>query len=119
NANREDWTRDPFTMIEEGGQFYGRGVSDMKAQDAIWTDAILRYNPERYTPPRTIKLALTCGEEGGGFTNGASWLAQNHKNLVDARIALTEGGGGDLDASGKRLAVTVMAGEKTTTNFTL
>ncbi len=119
NANREDWARDPFTMIEEGGEFYGRGVSDMKAQDAIWTDAILRYNAERYKPARTIKLALTCGEEGGGFTNGASWLAQNHKSLIDAKIALTEGGGGDLDASGKRLAVTVMAGEKSTTNFTL
>src|SRR5262249_33206242 len=65
------------------------------------------------------KLALTCGEEGGGFTNGASWLAQNHKDVVDAGVALTEGGGGDLDASGKKLAVTVMAGEKATTNFVL
>ena len=24
-ARREDWTRDPFTLIEEGGDFYGRG----------------------------------------------------------------------------------------------
>jgi acetylornithine deacetylase/succinyl-diaminopimelate desuccinylase-like protein len=119
NANRADWARDPFALLEEGGQFYGRGVSDMKAQDAIWTGAILRYNKEGYKPSRTIKLALTCGEEGGGFTNGASWLAQNHKDLIDAKIALTEGGGGDLDASGQRLAVTVMAAEKTTTNFTL
>ncbi|THD50739.1 MAG: M20/M25/M40 family metallo-hydrolase, partial [Phenylobacterium sp.] len=27
NAFRADWTRDPFTLIEENGQFYGRGVS--------------------------------------------------------------------------------------------
>jgi acetylornithine deacetylase/succinyl-diaminopimelate desuccinylase-like protein len=80
---------------------------------------MLRYNAERYRPTRTIKLALTCGEEGGGFTNGANWLAQNHKDAVDAGIALTEGGGGDLDRSGKKLAVTVMAGEKNTTNFVL
>jgi acetylornithine deacetylase/succinyl-diaminopimelate desuccinylase-like protein len=119
NANREDWVRDPFAMIEEGGQFYGRGVSDMKSQDAIWADAIVRYNAEGYKPARTIKLALTCGEEGGGFTNGASWLARNHKDLIDATIALTEGGGGDLDASGRKLAVTVMGGEKATTGFTL
>ena len=28
-ARRADWTRDPFTLIEENGNFYGRGTSDM------------------------------------------------------------------------------------------
>jgi acetylornithine deacetylase/succinyl-diaminopimelate desuccinylase-like protein len=118
NAKREDWVRDPFVMVEEGGQFYGRGVSDMKSQDAIWADNMVRYNAEGYKPPRTIKMALTCGEETGGFVNGAGWLAQNQRELIDAGIALTEGGGGDLDAKGKKLAVTVMAAEKTAANFT-
>jgi acetylornithine deacetylase/succinyl-diaminopimelate desuccinylase-like protein len=118
NAKREDWVRDPFTMIEEGGQFYGRGVSDMKAQDAIWADTMVRLHKEGYKPARTIKMALTCGEEGG-FVNGAGWLAQNQRALIDAGIALTEGGGGDLDASGKKLAVTVMAAEKSGGNFIL
>src|SRR5579864_8430387 len=27
-AKREDWTRDPFKLIEENGYFYGRGTSD-------------------------------------------------------------------------------------------
>jgi acetylornithine deacetylase/succinyl-diaminopimelate desuccinylase-like protein len=118
NAKREDWVRDPFVMIEENGEFYGRGVSDMKAQDAIWADAMLRYQNEGYKPRRAIKMALTCGEEGG-FPNGAGWLAQNQRELIDAGIALTEGGGGDLDAKGKKLAVTVMAAEKTSANFVL
>lgn len=118
NARRADWVRDPFVMIEEGGEFYGRGVSDMKAQDAIWADNLIRYYAEGYRPTRTIKMALTCGEEGG-FVNGAGWLAQNQRDLIDAGIALTEGGGGDLDAKGKKLAVTVMAAEKTSTNFVL
>lgn len=119
NAKREDWVRDPFVMIEESGEFYGRGVSDMKAQDAIWADNMVRYNSEGYRPVRTIKMALTCGEETGGFVNGAGWLAQNQRELIDAGIALTEGGGGDLDARGGKLAVTVMAAEKTSANFTL
>jgi len=119
NAKREDWVRDPFVMIEENGEFYGRGVSDMKAQDAIWADNLVRYNAEGYKPPRTIKMALTCGEEGGGFANGAAWLAQNQRDLIGAGIALTEGGGGDLDSKGKKLAVTVMGAEKTSANFTL
>jgi len=25
-AKREDWVRDPFTLIEENGYFYGRGA---------------------------------------------------------------------------------------------
>ena len=119
NAFRADWTRDPFALVEENGQFYGRGVSDMKSQDAIWADNMVRYNAEGYHPRRTIRMALTCGEEGGGFVNGADWLAQNHRELVDAGIGLTEGGGGDLDAEGKRLAVTVMAAEKVFSVFTL
>src|SRR5262245_19581105 len=72
NARREDWVRDPFVMVEENGEFYGRGVSDMKSQDAIWADNMVRYNAEGLKPLRTIKMALTCGEETGGFTNGAN-----------------------------------------------
>ena len=36
---------------------------------------------------RPIKLALTCGEEGGGQANGASWLVQNRRDLIDAAFA--------------------------------
>ena len=34
-AKRADWTRDPFTLIEENGYFYGRGTLDDKAQASI------------------------------------------------------------------------------------
>src|SRR5712664_3020058 len=34
-AKREDWTRDPFTLVEENGSFYARGASDDKAEAAI------------------------------------------------------------------------------------
>jgi Peptidase family M20/M25/M40 len=27
-AKREDWTRDPFKLVEENGSFYARGASD-------------------------------------------------------------------------------------------
>ena len=118
-AKREDWTRDPFTLIEEGGYFYARGASDMKAQAAIWVDTLIRYRQEGFHPRRTIKIALTCGEEGGSPFNGASWLVQNRRELIDAAFALNEGGGGSLDASGKRIAHGVEAGEKTSQSFTL
>jgi len=36
-------------------------------------------------------VALTAGEETGGLV-GARWLAQNHRDLIDAELALNEGG---------------------------
>lgn len=118
-AKREDWTRDPFTLVEEGGYFYARGSSDDKAQAAIWVDSLVRYKTEGFKPRRTIKMALTCGEEGGGPFNGASWLVKNRRDLIDAAFALNEGAGGQLDDHGKRIAHTVEAGEKTAQSFTL
>jgi acetylornithine deacetylase/succinyl-diaminopimelate desuccinylase-like protein len=118
-AKREDWTRDPFTLVEEGGYFYGRGASDDKAQASIWVDTLIRYRKESFKPRRTIKMALTCGEEGGAPFNGASWLVANKRDLIDAAFALNEGAGGQLDDHGKRVAHTIEAGEKTSQSFTL
>jgi acetylornithine deacetylase/succinyl-diaminopimelate desuccinylase-like protein len=58
-ARREDWTRDPFTLIEEGGYFYGRGTGDMKAQAATWVDTMIRLKQEGFKHRRAIKMALT------------------------------------------------------------
>lgn len=33
-AKREDWTRDPFKLVEENGNFYARGAVDDKAEGA-------------------------------------------------------------------------------------
>ncbi len=118
-AKREDWTRDPFKLVEEGGFFYGRGAADDKAQAAIWVDTLIRYRQEGFHPRRTIKMALTCGEEGGAPFNGASWLVENRRDLIDAEFALNEGAGGQLDDHGKRVAHAIEAGEKTSQSFTL
>lgn len=118
-ARREDWVRDPFTLIEEGGYFYARGASDDKSQAAIWTDAMVRFKAEGFKPKRTIKLALTCGEESVGAFNGAEWLAKNKPDLIAAEFALNEGGGGRLDASGKQILLAMQVGEKTVQNYRL
>src|SRR5688572_29597972 len=118
-AKREDWERDPFTLVEENGYFYARGASDDKAQAAIWTDLLIRFKREGYQPRRTLKVALTCGEEGGGQVNGAAWLAQNRRELIDAAFALNEGAGGSLDAAGKPVVHNIQAGEKTFVSFRL
>ena len=62
-ANRADWERDPFTLVEENGNFYARGSIDDKAQAAVWVDTLIRFREEGFRPRRTIRVALTCGEE--------------------------------------------------------
>jgi acetylornithine deacetylase/succinyl-diaminopimelate desuccinylase-like protein len=116
-ARREDWSHDPFRLQEEGGYFYGRGTSDMKAQAAIWVDNLIRYREEGFEPRRTIKLALTCGEETNGAVNGAGWLVAHDRDGIDAAFALTEGVDGDLDAQGHRVDLEVLAAEKVSQNF--
>lgn len=118
-AKRSDWVRDPFTLIEENGYFYARGTADDKSQAAIWTDTLIRFAKAGYKPKRTIKLALTCGEETSGAFNGAEWLAKNKRDLIDAQFALNEGGGGRSDGKGKLLVQTIQVGEKAYQDFTL
>ncbi|WP_338466999.1 M20/M25/M40 family metallo-hydrolase [Novosphingobium sp. ZN18A2] len=118
-AKREDWVRDPFTLIEEDGFYYARGTVDDKAMASIWTDAMIRMKQQGYKPKRTIKLALTCGEETSGAFNGAEWLANNRRGLIDAAFALNEGGGGRTDGKGHLLVQTLQVGEKAYQDFTL
>ncbi len=116
-AKRADWTRDPFQFIEENGVYYGRGTSDMKVIDATWVDMLIRFKGEHYQPKRTIKLALTCGEETLEAFNGADYLAKNKRDLIDAAFALNEGGGGRADKDGKIQSQGVQVGEKVVQQF--
>ena len=116
-AKRSDLTRDPFTLIDENGYFYGRGTSDMKAMDATWVDAMSRFKQSGYRPKRTIKLALTCGEETTYAFNGAEWLAKNRPELISAAFALNEGGGGRTDGHGKLVVESIQVGEKAVQNY--
>jgi len=118
-ARREDWARDPFTLIEENGYFYGRGTDDMKAQVASWVDIMMRLKQEGFRHRRTVKMALTCGEETSTAFNGAGYLASHERDLIDAGFALNEGGGGRLDSSGKPLILTIQAAEKFPQNYQL
>jgi acetylornithine deacetylase/succinyl-diaminopimelate desuccinylase-like protein len=111
-ARREDWTRDPFTLVEEDGYFYARGAVDDKSMAAIWVDTLARFLEDGYQPPRTIKLALTCGEETIGAFNGAEHLAAEYPDLIAAGFALNEGAWGVLDEDGNRVMLTMQAGEK-------
>lgn len=116
-ALRSDWTdTDPFQFVEKDGYYYGRGTQDMKESDAILVATFLRLHREGYKPKRDLILALTADEEGGKF-NGADWLAQNHRELVDAAFVINpDAGGVELD-HGKPVMAGVEATEKVYADF--
>ena len=117
-AKRADWVRDPFTLIEENGYYYARGIADDKMMAATWADTLIRFKRDGYKPARTVKMALTCGEETDKAFNGAEYLANHKRDLVDAAFALNEGGGGDTDGKGKIVSQSIQVGEKIYQDYT-
>jgi acetylornithine deacetylase/succinyl-diaminopimelate desuccinylase-like protein len=117
-AKREDWSMDPFQLIERDGYFYGRGTGDDKAQAAVWIANMIRYKREGFKPGRDIIVALTADEEGGGPYNGVQWLLKNHPELINAEFCLNEGGWGEM-AGGRKISNDVQVSEKYVINFRL
>lgn len=116
DALPEDWERDPFTLIEENGYYFGRGVSDNKFGVAVLSNTLMRLKAERFMPGRDIILALSGDEESSMFTT--SQLATTYRDLIDAEFALVaDGGGGQLDENGQAIAFSVDSAEKTYASF--
>src|ERR1035441_5319938 len=115
-ALRSDWSTDPFQFVEKDGYYYGRGTQDMKESDAALVATFLRLHREGYKPRRDLILALTADEEGGQF-DGAEWLVQQHRELVDAAYVINpDAGGVELD-HGRVVVADVEATEKVYSDF--
>jgi len=118
-ARREDWSLDPFKLVEQEGYYYGRGTGDDKFMAAAFVNAFIRYVKEGYKPARDIVLVLETDEETlDADAVGMRWLLANHRDLIDAEYALNEGGGVSLRA-GKPYTVGVQTSEKLPVGFSL
>ncbi len=118
-ARRVDWERDPFTLVEENGFFYGRGTLDNKQGITQLTALFLRLKAEKYVPKRDLIIYFSGDEETSQATSVA--ISRNHRHLIDAEYALnTDSGGGSVDdQTGKPTIFTVQTAEKTYADFTL
>jgi acetylornithine deacetylase/succinyl-diaminopimelate desuccinylase-like protein len=118
-AKREDWKTDPFKLKEDDGYFTARGSSDDKAMAASFVSVLSQLKREGYKPSRDIILALTADEELGDVpSNGAFWLVNNQRALIDADFGINEGGGGQLN-NGKPILHRVQVAEKMYTTYKL
>jgi len=118
DALRDDWERDPFTLIEENGFFYGRGTSDDKSGTTLLTAAFLRLKSEAFVPTRDLIVAFTGDEETEMAT--IADLVDSHRDLIDAEFAINaDAGGGALDTDFAPIAYQLQAAEKTYVDFEL
>lgn len=117
-ARPEEWKRDPFTMVEEGGFFFGRGTLDMKNGVASLAATFMRLKREGFVPTRDLIIAFTGDEETRQAT--AKDLSTTHRDLIDAEFALnSDSGGGGLDAQGRATLYGLQTAEKTYASFEL
>ena len=118
DALPKDWERDPFTLVEEDGYFFGRGTLDDKFGITTLTTTFLRLKADGFVPNRDLILGFTGDEETGMETTQA--LADDYRELTDAEYVLNAGGGGGfLDHTGKATAFMIQAAEKTYATFEL
>ena len=115
-ARREDWERDPFTLVEENGYFFGRGTSDDKQGVVALASTFLRLKGEGFVPRRDLILFFSGDEETTQATTVN--MVRQHRELIDAEFALNaDAGGGTLDSNGKPLYFALQTAEKTYADF--
>lgn len=86
---------------------------------AAFVANLIRYKQEGYVPDRDIIIALETDEEILDRNKvGMQWLLENHRDLIDAELALNEGAAIGLK-DGKALRVGVQTSEKVPANFVL
>ncbi|MBX3561376.1 MAG: M20/M25/M40 family metallo-hydrolase [Sphingomonas sp.] len=117
DARPEDWERDPFTLIEEGGYFFGRGTGDNKAGIASLVSTILRMRAAGHRPRRTLVFAFIGDEETGMETTR---LVAAHEWVRGAEYAINaDAGGGLLAPDGRAMVYLIQGAEKTYATFRL
>ena len=118
-ADPKDWQRDPFTLVEENGYFFGRGTADVKDGIATLTATFLRLKREGFVPTRDLVIVFTGDEETEMATTRD--LSGTHKALLgDPEYALNyDGGGGTLEEDGTARTFSIQTAEKSYADYEL
>ena len=118
DAIPSDWERDPFTLIEEDGYFFGRGTLDNKLGIVSLTTAFQRLMRDEFTPTRDLVIAFTGDEETHMETIRS--LVTEHRALTNAEFVLNaDAGHGYLDHEHNPVAYLLQSGEKTYATYEL
>jgi acetylornithine deacetylase/succinyl-diaminopimelate desuccinylase-like protein len=117
-AERADWSVDPFVLTERDGYLYGRGTLDIKGEVANLVENFAALARAGYVPRRDFVLALTADEEGGE-ENGVRWLLEHRRDLLDVAWALNTDAGGLQLQHGELVRMPIQTSEKVYASFEL
>jgi len=116
-ARREDWSMDPWTLLERDGWLYGRGSTDNKAGVAMLVANFVTLKRAGWQPARNLIIVLTGDEETA--QKGIQALLQKHRPLLDAALAFNTDGGGVRLIDGRPAVFEVQASEKIYADYQL
>lgn len=115
-AKPQDWSRDPFKLIEDGGYLYGRGTTDMKNGITAIANALLWLKAEGFKPKRDIVVFFSGDEETSG--NGALRASTQWRELIESEFGLNaDAGGGAFLKDGTLLGFGIQTSEKMYQDF--
>lgn len=76
-ADPKGWKRDPFKLIIEGDDLYGRGTTDCLGHVAVLTDLLATLGETKPVLKRSIVVVFIANEENGAFRGiGVDQLAK-------------------------------------------
>lgn len=111
-VERHEWSFDPFGGEIKDGIIYGRGTGDDKGvvTGSLMTLILLK----RLEIPldRDVIFLGVADEEAGGLA-GITWLLENRPELIDAELAINEGGSGVFDREFGHIRFEIQTAEKT------
>ena len=91
-ARREDWSTDPFKLVEKDGYYYARGATDDKFMAATWIANLIRYQARKVTSPTATwssSLETRRGNPRQATASASRWLldqpARAHRRGVRAQ----------------------------------
>lgn len=93
-VERDKWSTPPFGGEVLDGYVYGRGAIDDKGMlitnlhAVLWLQALVTRGA---VPARDVIFLATSDEEAGG-DHGIDWIMAEHRDQIDAGVALNEGG---------------------------
>ena len=116
-ADPKDWVRNPFVAVEEGGFIFGRGVGDNKFDVSMIVATLVALKSQGFAPSRDVHLFLSGDQETAGVT--ADLQARQAKAAGVVLLLNSDGGGGEIDKTGKAVGYSLSAAEKTYADYTL
>ncbi len=111
-VERHEWSFDPFGAEIKDGIIYGRGTGDDKGVVAGSFQVLLMLHRLEVPLDRDVIFLGVADEEAGGL-KGITYMLENHRDAIDAELAINEAGYGVFDRDFNYTRFLIQTAEKT------